>query len=54
LPQSHSLIMTANMRKVDLQARLADVLARTVEHPGRTLDDMLHWPCQRHDRRQAG
>jgi hypothetical protein len=38
-----SLIVTAKMNDVDPQAWLADVLARTAEHPAHRLDELLPW-----------
>ena len=38
-----SLIVTAKMNDVDLQAWLADALARIAEHPANQLDELLPW-----------
>ncbi|EHL97003.1 hypothetical protein HMPREF9946_04442 [Acetobacteraceae bacterium AT-5844] len=38
-----TLIQTAKMNDVDLQAWLADVLARVAAHPVRRLDELLPW-----------
>lgn len=38
-----TLIMTAKLNDVDPQAWLADVLARTADHPVQRLDELLPW-----------
>jgi transposase len=38
-----TLITTAKMNDVDPQAWLADVLARTAEHPAHGLENLLPW-----------
>lgn len=49
----YSLIMTAKMNDVDPQAWLADVLARTADHPVQKLDALLPWSWQSRERREA-
>ena len=39
----YTLIVTAKMNDVDPQAWLADVLARTADHPSQRLDELLPW-----------
>jgi transposase len=39
----YSLIVTAKMNDVDLQAWLADVLTRIAEHPVQGLRELLPW-----------
>jgi hypothetical protein len=39
----YSLVVTAKMNDVDPQAWLADVLARTAEHPAHLIDQLLPW-----------
>ena len=41
--QMYSLIVTCKLNDVDLQAWLADVLARIASHPAQRLDDLLPW-----------
>jgi transposase len=45
----YSLIVTAKMNGVDPQAWLADVLARSADHPGHRLDELLPWNWMRHN-----
>ena len=47
----YSMIVTAKMNDVDPQAWLADVLARTAEHPVQRLDELLPWNWQPRSRR---
>jgi transposase len=39
----YSLIVTAKMNDVDLQAWLANVLARIADHPASKIDELLPW-----------
>jgi hypothetical protein len=39
----YSLIVTAKLNDIDLQAWLADVLARIAEHPANRLGELLPW-----------
>ena len=39
----YSLIVTAKMNDVDLQAWLADVLARIADHPAHRIDELMPW-----------
>jgi hypothetical protein len=39
----YSLIVTAKMNDIDLQAWLADVLRRINDHPAARLDELLPW-----------
>lgn len=39
----YSLIVTCKMNGIDLQAWLADVLARITRHPVHRLDTLLPW-----------
>ncbi len=39
----YSLIVTAKMNGMDLQAWLADILARIADHSTHRLDDLLPW-----------
>jgi len=39
----YSLIVTAKLNDVDSRARLADILARIADHPGRRIDQLLSW-----------
>jgi hypothetical protein len=39
----YTLIQTAKLNDVDLQAWLADVLARIADHPATRLDELLSW-----------
>ena len=39
----YSLVVTAKMNGVDLQAWLADILARIAAHPAHRLDELLPW-----------
>ena len=45
----YSLIVTAKLNDVDSRAWLADVLARTADHPQRRIDDLLPWNWSQHD-----
>ena len=39
----YTLIQTAKLNDIDPQAWLADVLARTADHPVSRLDELLPW-----------
>jgi transposase len=39
----YALIETAKVNDIDPQAWLADVLARTPDHPAKRISDLLHW-----------
>ena len=39
----YSIIVTAKLKEVDPQVWLADVPARTADHPVHRIDDLLPW-----------
>jgi transposase len=41
--QMYTLIVTCKLNDIDLQAWLADVLARIADHPAHELDELLPW-----------
>jgi hypothetical protein len=47
-PAVYTLIQkTAKLNDIDPQARLADVLARSPDHPARQIGDLLPWNWKR-------
>ena len=42
-PAIYALINTAKLNDIDLQAWLADILARLPDHPARRIHELLPW-----------